>query len=246
MPHRPAKRHSPAEIRAHQLKARVRKLAYVAGLVVGLGLLVALLLVWVGVLPNPFAEKYLKGYDEGRKAGKMGVYIFGYPQADPTIPRTISYDEFKTMVRRSVEGVCPVAEEKPADWSVIERQDYVLGFHSGYNSARSEAANRLYSDAPLHYAAMQGDLRGLRRMLDAGHKANELEPNTRATALFWAVVGNHPRIVEELLAAKAQVNAEDGGYRTPLDWAILRDNAEMADLLRRHGGRQKLHVRPPQ
>tara|TARA_B110000438_G_scaffold239057_1_gene237137 strand:+ start:133 stop:282 length:150 start_codon:yes stop_codon:yes gene_type:complete len=39
------------------------------------------------------------------------------------------------------------------------------------------------------------------------------------------------------LAAGVDVNAKDGGGDTPLDMAILNDETEIADLLRKHGGK---------
>ena len=42
--------------------------------------------------------------------------------------------------------------------------------------------------------------------------------------------------VKKFLAAGADVNANGGG-RTPLDWAIYFKHSEIADLLRKHGGK---------
>ena len=35
----------------------------------------------------------------------------------------------------------------------------------------------------------------------------------------------------------ADVNAKDADGRTPLDWAMMREQNETADLLRKHGGK---------
>jgi hypothetical protein len=40
-----------------------------------------------------------------------------------------------------------------------------------------------------------------------------------------------------LLSAKAQVNAADGNRATPLAYAEFKDHRDVAELLRRHGGR---------
>ena len=44
-------------------------------------------------------------------------------------------------------------------------------------------------------------------------------------------------ITELLIANGADVNAKDVGGKTPLDWAIRRHHHEIADLLRKHGGK---------
>jgi len=57
------------------------------------------------------------------------------------------------------------------------------------------------------------------------------------TSLHWAASSDHKEIVELLISAGANVNAEDtaGEYRgsTPLDWAPKTT----AVLLRKHGGK---------
>jgi ankyrin repeat protein len=44
-------------------------------------------------------------------------------------------------------------------------------------------------------------------------------------------------IVELLIAEGADVNAKVDRGNTPLDWAILNDETETTDLLRKHGGK---------
>ena len=51
---------------------------------------------------------------------------------------------------------------------------------------------------------------------------------------------NRPKEVAELLIAKgSDVNAKEQNDRTPLDWAIRQKHSEIADLLRKHGGKTK-------
>ena len=52
-----------------------------------------------------------------------------------------------------------------------------------------------------------------------------------------AVGGGDIEAVKEFLAAGADVNAKVNDGRTPLDMAIQQKNAEIADLLRKHGGK---------
>jgi len=45
------------------------------------------------------------------------------------------------------------------------------------------------------------------------------------------------KITELLIANGVEVNAKDDDGETPLDWAIKKKHAEIADLLRKHGGK---------
>ena len=47
----------------------------------------------------------------------------------------------------------------------------------------------------------------------------------------------HKEIVELLIAAGADVNAKDQNDYTPLDFANRLKHTEIADLLRKHGGK---------
>ena len=42
----------------------------------------------------------------------------------------------------------------------------------------------------------------------------------------------------QLIAKGEDVNAKDKNGRTPLDWAVNWNQAETADLLRKHGGKR--------
>ena len=57
-----------------------------------------------------------------------------------------------------------------------------------------------------------------------------------AAALHWAV--HYKKVFAELLIAEgADVNAMSNKGQTPLDWAINSKVTEIADLLRKHGGK---------
>ncbi|SVB63313.1 uncharacterized protein METZ01_LOCUS216167, partial [marine metagenome] len=49
----------------------------------------------------------------------------------------------------------------------------------------------------------------------------------------------HKEIVELLIAAGADVNAKDQNDYTPLDFANRLKRTEIADLIRKHGGKTK-------
>ena len=56
----------------------------------------------------------------------------------------------------------------------------------------------------------------------------------------WVIISTRcgqKEIVELLIVKGADVNAKDTGGKTPLDWAIGFQRFEIADLLRKHGGK---------
>ena len=58
------------------------------------------------------------------------------------------------------------------------------------------------------------------------------------TPLHMAAEGGHNKVVELLILKGADINAKNGDGRTPLDLAIEHKNAEIADTLRKHGGKK--------
>ena len=66
-------------------------------------------------------------------------------------------------------------------------------------------------------------------LVGCGESPNEL--------LHQAVIDGNIEAVKQHIAAGADVNAKAGDGSTPLDWAIKRRRTEIADLLRKHGGK---------
>ncbi|MDP6253011.1 MAG: ankyrin repeat domain-containing protein, partial [Verrucomicrobiota bacterium] len=56
-------------------------------------------------------------------------------------------------------------------------------------------------------------------------------------ALFQAVKDINIEAAKQAIADGADVNAIDAISKTPLDYAISRSHPEIADLLRKHGGK---------
>jgi len=55
--------------------------------------------------------------------------------------------------------------------------------------------------------------------------------------LYYAAYHGHKEIAELLIAKNANVNAKNNGGETPLDGAIINNDPETADLLRKSGGK---------
>ena len=123
----------------------------------------------------------------------------------------------------------------------------LLRKHGGKTKKELEAAES------IHDASRYGNIEAVKQ-----HLANGVDVNAKgdgeSTPLHWAAYGGHKETAELLIAEGADVNAESengvaggpisvflvGGIirKTPLDNAIMRSHTEIADLLRKHGGKR--------
>ncbi|OBC02711.1 ankyrin repeat domain-containing protein [Gordonia sp. 852002-50395_SCH5434458] len=91
---------------------------------------------------------------------------------------------------------------------------------------------------PLHYAAVDGDLKELKKLIAAGADVNAREARDW-TPLHFAAESLHPEVVEALIAAGAEVDAQNDRGETPLHLTIGRGgydrSAATATVLRRAG-----------
>jgi ankyrin repeat protein len=88
--------------------------------------------------------------------------------------------------------------------------------------------------APLHSAALKGQLGVVRLLLDNGASV-DVRHNSRRTPLHFAVFGGHKAITELLIDADAQVLATDDGRSTPLHVAAEQGFLEIARVLLQAG-----------
>lgn len=89
-------------------------------------------------------------------------------------------------------------------------------------------------EAPVHRAALQGDVERLNRLLVAGARPDSrLSKGAREgeTPLHWAAIGNAPWAAECLIEAGGKPNATDDGGWTPLHRAAWWDSPEAARTL---------------
>ena len=90
----------------------------------------------------------------------------------------------------------------------------------------------------IHIYAREGDIAAVKQHLAAGTDVNATDEFLGMTILHDAVLGGQKEIVEFLIAQDADVNATGRTYQTPLDTALEASrNKEIADLLRKHGGK---------
>ena len=95
-------------------------------------------------------------------------------------------------------------------------------------------------DISIREAVKTGNIEAVKQHLDAGADVNAKGKYGR-TPLHYAASRGLKKIIELLIAQGADVNTkiEVGDYKgqTPLDGAIQWNRTEIADLLRKHGGK---------
>jgi len=89
---------------------------------------------------------------------------------------------------------------------------------------------------PLHYAAADGDVGLVHKLLESGLSADAADDNGW-TPLHFAAQSNAAEIVEVLLNAGASVDVQDGHGNTPLSTAVFnsRGDGAVIKILRAHG-----------
>jgi len=94
-------------------------------------------------------------------------------------------------------------------------------------------------DISIHDAAWKGNIEVVMQHIAAGTNLNVKNVHRlgqHRTPLYYAAKRGHKDIVMLLIAADADVNVKFENGKTTLDW--LSSSGEMADLLRKHGGKR--------
>lgn len=98
---------------------------------------------------------------------------------------------------------------------------------------------RVIRVTPLHIAAEAGSHGVVSALISNGADVNIRTSGTNSvTSLHMAASRGHWDVVDLLLENGADVNARDSNDATPLHWAIVSDQEEIADLLRFYGGKE--------
>ena len=90
---------------------------------------------------------------------------------------------------------------------------------------------------PLHYAADQGHKEIVELLIAKGADVSAANNKIKYTPLHYATGHGHKEIVVLLVTEGADVNTKNYDGETPLDQAITFKRSEIADLLRKHGGK---------
>jgi ankyrin repeat protein len=123
----------------------------------------------------------------------------------------------------------------------------VVGCGESQQSAPSPEANpkqptAKVPDISIREAARTGNIEAVKQHLAAGTDVNaKSDDRIGWTPLHRSTDYGHKEIAELLIANGADVNAKaaitNDDVVTPLDWAIRAKRTEIADLIRKHGGK---------
>ncbi len=100
---------------------------------------------------------------------------------------------------------------------------------------QAEATGFDVSDISIFLAADAGNIGAVKKHLASGENVNSQDPEL-ATPLHYAASGGHKEVADFFIEKGATVNAL-GVHGTPLDNAIRQNHTEVAELLRKHGGK---------
>ena len=87
-------------------------------------------------------------------------------------------------------------------------------------------------DIPLWQVARIGHIEAVKKHLTDGMDVNAKSSRNGSTPLYQAVRNGQKEIAELLITNGADVNAKDEDGETPLDWVVMQNHNETADLLR--------------
>ena len=102
-------------------------------------------------------------------------------------------------------------------------------------AAKPEPTGVKAPDISIHDAAKAGNIEAVKQHLAAGADVNA--KGEEGTPLHYASMLGHKEVAGMLITNGANVNAKGVGGQTPLDVAVAWDEPEIADLLRKHGGK---------
>lgn len=90
--------------------------------------------------------------------------------------------------------------------------------------------------APIHNAALRGNLDAVRRLINAGANVNARNNDERMTPLMFAAHGGHAHVIRHLLnrGANARARQTNDDPRTALIYAVEKGNMNSVRALLRH------------
>jgi cytohesin len=128
-------------------------------------------------------------------------------------------------------GSTPLHQAAAADGGHSDIVELLLAHKADVNAADTQGLT------PLHYALLADNPDVATALLNHGANPNVKDNTAGHTPLILAAAKGYKQVTELLLMHGADVNAADD-RGTPLAWAIRKDHANVADLLRRHGGHE--------
>jgi ankyrin repeat protein len=132
---------------------------------------------------------------------------------------------------RDDSGSTPLHQAAAAEGEHSDTVEVLLAHKANVDAADQQGLT------PLHYALLADNPDVALTLLRHGANPNVKDNKVGHTPLILAASKGYKQVTELLLAHGADVNAADN-RGTPLAWAIRTDHANVADLLRQHGGHE--------
>jgi ankyrin repeat protein len=98
------------------------------------------------------------------------------------------------------------------------------------NGAKTNHPGDKIAWTALHYAAFEGNLPAVERLLGAGANIDALTPNL-SDALMLAARNGHTDIVRRLLKTPIDLDRRNDRDMTAEEWARSKGNTKIADLI---------------
>ena len=101
----------------------------------------------------------------------------------------------------------------------------------------AKISDALKGETPLHAAIAERHGNVAELLIEKGADVNARNTSGLTPLHFLGVFMHDPRLAELLIQKGADVNATDQAGHTPFEGAVRAGNAQVVEVLRRHGGR---------
>ena len=106
----------------------------------------------------------------------------------------------------------------------------VLHIKSVMPASRANSTHKEYTHR-LHDACMEGDVEGVKRMLEKGYSVNSLDPNIGSGPLHYACLSGQVAVTKLLIYSHANLELRNSNGLTPLLCAVERKQSDIVLLL---------------
>ena len=113
----------------------------------------------------------------------------------------------------------------------IERMKFLITHNANIESQDYQGST------PLNWAVDTGNLEAVKYLIGCGANVDTRRKSEfgQITPIFTAIIMGHKDVVKLLISNGADINIRNDRGHTPLTWAQVKEQDEIAELLRQHG-----------